>query len=227
MDPIINLMAVFLGAMLALGTTYFFEKRQVHQRELGVAYSLIFKIQYLVDQIVKMDNGIGLQIRNARQSGFSGGAWQIITDFVGFKEPSESIFADELALIARTKDVELVTKVRELESGHSILLNSLSKICELRVKLSEAGVGHFVDGRTVSYAISEDELPAIAPIIINLDDLSASFESMIPRIAQQARETAGKIGGHLKSHYKFQHFISLSFPSVDQESTEVQVGGED
>ncbi len=224
MNPLISLIAVFLGAMFAWVTSFYFETKRQKQRDLAVAYSLMFKVQILADEIWKLDLHLKEAIAQAERAGLNGPLWSKLPDIVGFQKEPERVTAAELALVAETRDITLVTKIRELESGHSILLQTFESIQGLRTQLPALKLGTSVEGRIVSYGGPAEDYPQYAHIFINLSDLSKELEEQVARIASNANFVAASLGNHLKEHYKFKKFLTLSvspdYSGIPERSTQ-------
>ena len=217
-SPLVNFVAVVLGGAITWITTRHFESKTKTEADLAQAYALVFKIQFYADEIWKIDRQIKAAKERSAAEGFEGPLWSKLYDIVGLDESPERISSEELALVARTKDVELVAKVREIETGHAILKQTLSKIHQFRLHLSSSGFARSVNGRVVSFEGPPEKYAEIAPIIIGLNDLSEGLDDMCCRVSSNASDVAGKIGNHLKSNYKFENFISLTVPN-ESEST--------
>jgi hypothetical protein len=216
--PLVNFAAVLLGGALTWSTTYYFEREKQRDQKLATAYSLLFKVQHYVNEIMQIRDLVGESVAAAERSGATGPLWTKVVEPVGFSEKSIPISPDELSLLARVGDVELTMEVRDLESGHSILRSALDRMFALRRELRDAQPGSSADGRTISFEVDEKSYPGVAPTLINLADLSTHLESAIPRIASQAIKTGNQLGPALKRHYKFGHFIALSFDSEEEQS---------
>ena len=134
----------------------------------------------------------------------------MLSDTLGFNPSTEPITALELALIADTQDTGLVMNILELESGHSILLQAITRIQELRSRLTDLKLAVAVDGRTISFGGPADEFPNYAHLFIHLNDISNGLDEQAVRIAENARTVAGSVGEHLKAHYKFKKFVTLT-----------------
>lgn len=215
-DPVITVVSVLVGAGLAYFTTNRFEQKKLKQEQLATAYSIIFKVQKMLDDLLKIEMHLDETKKEASAAGVEGSPWSTMTDIIGFTNSDISVNADELALIAVTKDSDLVMKVRELESGHGSILSALRKLGELRDDLARSGLITHVDGQTFSFEASELEYAQIAPTLINLETLANSLTPMLPRLIAAGKETAHELGPHLKKHYKFEHFITLSFPELQE-----------
>ena len=220
LNPIINLSAVLLGAVLTWITAYTFEIKKENQRDLAIAYSLLFKVQHFTNELVQLEREVYLGIQRAEADGADGPLWTKLVDLIGFRNEPVTISAEELALVARTRDVALVMKIRELESGHLIIMSVWSKISLFRRQLAETDLAESVKGRVVTFAASPEQQAKIAPLMINLNDLSEGLKRDLPRIASEARSLAGKLGAEIKRHYKFKHFVTLHIP----DPTEIQKG---
>ena len=210
-DPMITMLAVLFGSILAWVTSYYFELKKLKNEELSIAYSLIFKVQHFANELVQLERQVKEGIERAESEGAGTPVWTKMVDVVGFKGDPESINSKELALIAKTQDLDLLMKIRELESGHHIMVSVMSKISEFRIRLADTDLAEAVSGRTVSFAASPDQYPKVAPLLISLNDLSAGLATDLPRITKSARELANRLGPTLKKYYKFKHFVVLSF----------------
>ena len=163
-SPLVNFLAVVLGGLLTWATTRHFEQKRQRNQDHALAYALVFKIQSLTDEIWKIDREIKNAIKRAAAENFHGPLWAILDEIIGLDESLERISAEELTLVARTKDADLVIKIREIESGHTILKMVLAKIHELRASPDLRKHAKSVKGRVVSFAGNQEEFPAIAHI---------------------------------------------------------------
>lgn len=200
--------------VLGAGLTYFvtnrLEARRLKEQQLGQAYSLFFAVQKMFDDLVKLLRHIAEAKAQAKAEGFSGPLWAILDDVVGYSEIKLSISPDGLALVAATKDVDLLMGVREVESAHRIYLEAIHTLAELRKGLESSGLQTAVEGKTVSYGATPEQYAKIAPTIIRLETLSASIDTGLPEAVERAREISERLGPHLKEHYKFKHFIFIA-----------------
>lgn len=211
-NSVITLVAVLIGGGIAWATTLHFERAKSHERDLGLAYGLLFKVLLYTDESVKLDLHIKDAVQAAKERGFEGPLWSRLPDILGFKQSPESISADELALVARSKNADLVMKILEVESGHSIVMQSFRAIQELRLKLHALNLDKTTDGRVVSYVGSGSLAAEAAPITASLDDLSDGLEGQVERIAKKAQDITAKLCEHLISYYKFKDFMRASVP---------------
>lgn len=212
-NSLITIASVLVGGGLAFSTSWCFARRIEKDRELSVAYSLMFKVQKFTNNLMQLNQHVAETSKAASEAGVDGPAWARYADIVGFTGLDAVIHADELALIAKTKDAQLVMDVRELESAHSIALSAISKIQEMRDELGKSGLIKKVEGQTVSFEASQEQFANIAPLLINLETLASGTFASLPEMAEHASQTCMKLGPHLKKHYKFRHFINLA-PSV-------------
>ena len=219
-NPLINIVAVLMGSGLAWMASYFFEKKKQDQTDLATGYSLMFKVQEFADEITQLEKAVGDSYSGAQAEGVEGPAWTKLNNIVGFNRIANPVFSEELALIARTKNHQLVMDVRELESGHRILKSVLHEISSLKTNLEAMNLGRSVEGKVVTFGIGKAEFPSVAPTLIGLNELSEHLDKILPRISEHARQTATELGPFLKKSYKFSHFISLSF-SDGVEQTQV------
>ncbi len=139
-EPLTNFGAVLFGAGLAWVTTHLYENKREKERRLSVAFSLLFKIQSLTNEIAQFDGIVKESQAGAAADGVTGPAWTWLNSTIGFDGVQESINADELALVAMTRDTEFLMQVREVESGHRILLGVVREIEELRGRLESANL---------------------------------------------------------------------------------------
>lgn len=220
-EPAVSVGAVLLGAALAWGTSYYFENKRLKQAKKGIAYSLVFKVLLLADEVWKLNREISSAMGRPEDGDAKSPLWTRLQDVIRFDENPERITAQELALVADTRDADLVMKVLEFQSGHSILMQAIGRIQELRNQLNDLDLAQSVDGRTVSFGGPVEEYPKYAHIFIHLNDLSDGLETQAARIANTGRELAGKLGPHLKRFYNFDHFVTLTMAPPTQSSNEV------
>lgn len=215
-----SLLGVLIGAALTYLITRSFERGRIKDLQLGQAYSLVFAIQKMTDDLLKLDQSIKRARAEAKDAGFEGPLWTILDDVVGFSDSDISIPEEALALVAMTKDVELLLGVQEVQSAHRIYLSVLQTLAEQRRKLESFGLQTAVEGKTVSYGATPEEFAKVAPTIIRLEGLSKSLEEGLPKAVSHARDISSRLGPHLKKYYKFKHFISMSFAVGEEAETE-------
>lgn len=210
----LNALSTLLGVLLGAALTYFvtsrFEEKRLKEEQLGRAYALLFALQKMTDDLFKLHRQILVARARAAAGGFEGPLWAILDDVVGYSGASVAITPEALALVAMTKDVDLLMGVREVETAHCIYLEALSKISQLRAKLEDSGLQIAAEGNEISYAATSEEYPRIAPTIIRLQGLSDSIEERLPHAVEHARQIGERLGPQLKKHFGFKHFMSLT-----------------
>jgi hypothetical protein len=219
-DPIVNLGAVLLGSILAWSTSYFFEKTKEKQQNLAIGYSLMFKVQEQADEIWQLEKAVHDATSGAHRDGVEGPLWTKLNNIVGFNRSHNPITSEELALLARTKDQKIVIDVREVESGHRILKSILDEISSLKKEIEKLDLGTAVEGKVVTFEVTKQQYPKVAPFLIGLEELSEHLDKMLPSVSTHARKTATALGPFLKKNYRFKHFISLAF--ADKETNPLQ-----
>jgi hypothetical protein len=219
LNPASTLMAVLVGAALTYFSTHIFERRRINEERLARAYGIIFAVHKMTNDLIKLNDHLAQCIGEATQAGISGPTWTKISDIIGFSDSEVSIPPEDLAIVAITRDVEMVTEIREIEAAHHSYIKSMFKLSELRQKLDASGLHTAVQGQVVSFEATPDEYLKIAPTIINLETLTNSLLEGLPRAVLQAKNVASKLGPHLKSYYKFKHFIVLAFPGSEPVAT--------
>lgn len=212
LDPLVNFLAVLLGAFLAWATSYAFDKKSEKNRDLALSFSLIFKMHELCERIVRLDAHMTECLARAQQDAFDGPLWGVMLEAIGFGPEPPPINADELALIARTKDDELVMQLREVEMSHRICFDCYNRIIERKKMLSTSGLITEVAGETVSFEATQQEVANLAPLFIELEGSAMGLVDLLPRATKNAKEVASKLGPKLKAFYKFDHFVSIAFP---------------
>lgn len=209
-----GLIGVVLGAALSYFVTYQFERRRTRAQQLAKSFSLMFAVMKIADDLTKMEGEIRAAVAKADAAGVRGEVWTKLTISVGYSEPI-AIPADDLAIVALTRDQELTTQVGEIESAHRIYTEAVRALAAQQEKFEAFGLHTAVDGQTVTFEANEAQLVRAGPTIIRLRTLAESLCTGVPRAAKQARAVAAKLGPHLKRHYKFKHFIELRFPETE------------
>ena len=142
-------------------------------------------------------------------------ALAVLEDLIGYeRRPAPT--AEQLALVAITRDVDLLAGVQEIATAHSIYVESLHRLFELRSGIDWGGLKTLLDGREVSYLGTPEDSARIKPTMIKLDDLSEAIENQISEAAAKALKTSSEIGPHLKRHFKFGHFITMAVEDTPQ-----------
>ena len=207
-NPVSTLLAVLVGAGLSYWSTTYLDRRKDKDIRLGQAYALMFQVQSMTDDLVKLARQIALARQSAPQEAAGVPLWMILDDIVGYTE-REAITPESLALVAVTKDVELLVGIQEVEAAHRIYLDCFARMAELRRNLESTGLQSSAHGNCVTYVASQEDYPRVAPILIRLEQLSQELEVRLPEATQHARVISAKIGPLLKTHFRFEHFVSL------------------
>jgi hypothetical protein len=211
LNALTALAGVLLGGSLTYFVTWQFEQRRKKENVLGRSYSLMFAIMKFADDLTKMEQDLHTGIAKAEAAGVYGELWAKIPINVGYSDPV-SIPAGDLTVVALTRANDLTTQIGEVEAAHRIYTQCFRRLDELRVEFRSFGLETGVEGETVSFEADQTQLVKIAPTLIQLRTLSAAIAEGLPRAGNQARAVAQQLGPHLKKHYKFKHFVSLSFP---------------
>jgi len=217
-----GLLGVVLGAGLSYFVTYRFERRRVHDDRLTKSFSLVFAVMKIADDLTKMEGDVQAALAKALAQGVEGEVWTKLTFGVGYSEPI-SIPPEDLTVVALTRDQHLTMEISETEAAHRIFLDSMRALQSLQDKFESFGFHKAVDGETVTFEADQEQLARAAPTIIRLRTLSQSMCAGIPQAAKQARELAGKLGPHLKSHYKFKHFVQMTYPDASPAAPDVAI----
>ncbi|MFL6724818.1 MAG: hypothetical protein ACJ8E3_08180 [Sphingomicrobium sp.] len=208
----IGLAGVLLGGLLTYLVTYQFERRRTKNERLGRAYSLMFAIIKLSDDLTKMEQDVQSGIAKAEAAGVHGELWAKMPINIGHSDPV-SVAAEDLTVVALTRDTDLTTQIGEVEAAHRIYTQCFRRLDELRIEFRSFGLETAVEGETVSFEADHAQLVKIAPTLIQLRTLSDAVATGLPDAAKQARDVAERLGPHLKKFYKFKHFLVLSFPA--------------
>jgi hypothetical protein len=216
-----TLLGVLLGAALTYFVTRRIEASRTKEQQLGHAYSLLFTVQKMSDDLVKLERLIAEIKAEAKREGVEGPLWTILDDVVGYSKAEMSVSPEGLALVALTKDTDLLMGVMEVESAHRIWLTSLHRLAELRAKMDSSGLQTKVEGKIVSYGATPEQYAKIAPTIIRLETLSKGIETGLPKSVETARFVSERLGPLLKKHFQFKHFMSIAFqtPNADEPCT--------
>jgi hypothetical protein len=204
-----GLLGVILGAALSYFVTYRFERRRTRDDRLAKSFSLVFAVMKIADDLTKMERDVCAALEAAKAQG--GDVWTKLRPGIGYSEPI-TIPSEDLTVVALTRDQDLTLQVSEVEAAHRIYLVSMKKFQSLKDKFESFGFHVAVKGETVTFEADEAQMVRASPTIIELRTLSQSICEGLPPAASQAREIAAKLGPHLKRHYKFKHFVEMSFP---------------
>lgn len=211
-DPIVNFLAVLLGAVLTWVVTYHFEKLRTRDANISAAYRLFFKIQMLTERATKLERHVQACLSRLADGAPPEDSWTHLGRIIGFSKKPEDITADELAIIAIHGETDFVTKIQEMEDGHNILFEVFEEIQRLReiVRPHVSIVARTGDIATVE--VDQSRLRQLTPEITALETASVSLIEMLPEIASEARSIATELGHKLKKHYGFKH--SLEYPEA-------------
>jgi hypothetical protein len=209
-----GIVGVVLGAALSYFVTYQFERRRLQNERLARSYSLVFAVQKITDDLTKMERDIRAGIATAKAAGVEGEVWTKLRFGVGYSEPI-TIPAEDLTVVALTRDNDLTTQIGEVENSHRIFLDSIRTLQALMEKFESFELQTSVQGEIVSFEADAAQQALIAPTLIRLRTLSQSVCSNLPAAAAQARDVAARLGPHLKDHYKFKHFVVMTFSTEE------------
>lgn len=212
LDPLVNFLAVLLGAVLTWAVTHHFEKLRTRDANISAAYRLFFKIQILAERATKLEQHVQLCLSKLADGTPPENSWTHLGRVIGFAKSPEGITADELAIIAIHGESGFVTKIQEMEDGHHILFEVFDEIQKLReiVRPHVSIVSRSGDVATVE--VDRKLLQQLTPEITALETSSVSLIEMLPEVASEARAIATELGRKLKKYYGFKHF--LVYPEV-------------
>jgi len=219
LNALTGLAGVLLGGLITYFVTYQFEKRRTNDERLGRSYSVMFAVLQIADDLTKMEQDITAGLAKAAATDPPAEFWTKMPTSVGFSDPIVIPSAD-LTVVALSRDQGLTKEVGEVEAAHRIYVQSMLRLEQLREQFQSFGLGTDVQGNTVGFEANEAQLVQIAPTLIQLRTLGDAIAEGVPPAAKQARSVAERLGPHLKSHYRFKHFISLSFPQAGGQTTE-------
>lgn len=221
-DPVwltsaVALLSTMVGGAVTYWTTHHFERNRDKQKNLSLAYSLIFTAHQMAEDIVKIRLHISESFSQAELQGIRGAPWTKLQDVIGYSEIEMKFSSDEMALIAQTHDQDTLMSLRELENSHRILLTRMRIISNLRNDLSKCAQIVNIQGSVAESQI--DSTGNSARLIVNLDTISHNLLEDVNEMAENAVRTLEPLGKSLKNHYKFEHFIEVSFPEVENFTT--------
>lgn len=215
-DPLTNLFAVLLGGVLTWLVTLHFQRRVEKQRDVGLASSLILKVQELVEECYQIEKLTMESISEAEKIGITGPAWTKFSRVIGFNSGIEPINYDELGLLSKFKGHALLMDIRELQMGHRIAMSVLDRIFQLRSELEASDLTRNVSGKVVSFKATDEQAAKYAHIKIEIDSLSEQFVSMVSEVKTHALKVAGEIGPFLKKGVDLEEFLTLTIPIENQ-----------
>jgi hypothetical protein len=85
------LIAVILGSVLTYFVTNRFETKRAKEQQLGQAYSLLFSVHKMSDDLVKLQQIIVETREKAKAAAVEGPLWALMDDVVGYSRTSYSI----------------------------------------------------------------------------------------------------------------------------------------
>lgn len=207
-----SLLLLLLGAGLTFLTQFLFERKKEREQNRRAAWSLLHSVQAMTEALIGLDQVRAESIVIAEAKGRAHlSLWQNWQEKIGFGDPAMKFSADELIVLSSMHDGAFTTKVREIESAHRIFLKAAETLSELRAALGQHCT--FATGDTLA---SLNPPPSALPIIMKLDTLSESLESLLPDAVVDAKAVASKIGPRLKKHYKLKKFATLDYSGMEE-----------
>lgn len=139
--------------------------------------------------------------------------WNWLVTSIGYPEPI-TIPADDVTVVALTRDQTLTSQILEVEAAHRIFLACMNALDGQRNKFEAFGLQSKATKKgTVSYVWNEEDNARVLPTITRLQTLSKSLCEDLPKSARKARQVSEKLGPHLKQHYKFKDFVETKWPT--------------
>ena len=213
-NPLTNLVALLIGAALSYFVTWTFERRKEKREQKAHAFGLVFALQNICNDLIQLTNLVR-DVAITRTDEFKAGVklWQLMPISFGW-DREVNVRPAELALLADTKDNDLVNSVQEAASAHRIYTRAAIRIGELKVQLAEVASATASNGDSVSFESDGPERARLTPIISQLEGLSEKLSDDLGEATHRAMECARAVPSKLKDHYNFDHLVGLNFISL-------------
>ena len=143
--------------------------------------------------------------------------WQLLP--ISFGWDKEIVLQPaELALLAGTKNHELVTKVQEANSAHRIYTRAANRVGELKLELANSGLAASASGEVIQFEATSAQYAGIAHVINQLEALSEKLGSDLAEATHQAVECGRQVPKVLKDFYTLEHLVGLVFDEIEDSS---------
>jgi hypothetical protein len=198
LDAAAEMFPVILGAVIAFATTWWFALRAERERKLSLGYSLFFKASNVANAIYDIERTVR-EHWSMEDSGFMPHRWMRTKIPTGFDWARRAEFEpDQLALLARAGEFELINDLLEMARGHDLLYSitgEYAKRHELLVQeFRRRSRVEGVEGNRVSSSITSEDVAFLQPDIIVVEDLMSQIEAKSGDVAAFARKVSSALG---------------------------------
>lgn len=198
----IGILGALLGAAVGGGIAHLnawrFATRQEKRERLGLAFSVVFKVQRAMETLRQARNHVQDGMNQAAQNNWP--LWQGLMPFFGTDNSERLQFnPSELALFAQMNDAEFANKLQELSTVHNLTADLLREYRARRERFSEGAAKYgkvMVEGPVASFESAE---PGMFLQALELEQYAQSLASITGDGALHALDCAGAVCGKLKA----------------------------
>lgn len=162
------------------------DKRQILERNKGLARSLIFKLVRIHSDMVGFKSHVEEGVANAAQNDLELG-WQSLRA-IGNLPERISFSSDEMAYLLSLGNDDLFNKVLSLDVVHSSTIGIFELYKERRLALTDMLSASAMEGAVGTTELNDSQLAFFAPKFAELDLLVADMKSRVDTDAMESRE---------------------------------------
>lgn len=218
LEPLVNFLAVLLGAGLTWKVTAHFEKKKEREENLKSAYSLFFKCIEFTERVLKLKEILDDAEARRPTHVHIRDTWNYIGEVAGFGQAPERITGHELAILAARGESEFVTKIQELQAGHTIVFDTYERIQKNRAIVRPIIRVVARNGDTITAEVDVEQMRQLTPEIVAMETGMEALLAMIKDIASEAQNVTGALGAKLKQHYGFANTVIYNPKPVSAET---------
>lgn len=212
LDPMVNFLAVLLGAGLTWAVTAHFERKKEREENLRLAYGLFFKCIEMTERVIKLKQILDDAEARRPNDIHRRDTWNFIGEIAGFGQVPDRINAAELAILATKGESGFVTKLQELQSGHAIVFETFDRIQANRSLVRKIIKVVERNGDRITAEVDVEELRQLTPEIVALETGVEALLEMIDDVTREAKIATSDLGVKLKRHYGFPNTVIYELP---------------
>ena len=188
------LLGTVVGGMIALASNLYFARRKERDERLALGYSVLFKVQKIVDLVRKVRQHVN------RSPSPDDQAWRAISSLHGTRGEPVEFTPMELAIFARKKDTEFTQILMDAASYHGLMLELVEEYNRRKQTLSDAMsevVREHPEDPT-SFKIEGEDLTRLRPKILETNSVALNLRNVANDIAFPLDVLRGQTGPRIR-----------------------------
>ena len=192
------------------------QREEEHSRVRSAqANSLLFKMIRIHSNFHLINRHFRESFERADTSGFKGEPWQFVIPIANPPSPV-NFTADEMGMLLSLKDDDVFNNVLSMDSVHNGLVEVLNVHQERRSSLSEALPVEEADGKIVSSVLSEKQVLALRPKLIEINELVHAIRDEAQRSEQESEVAMFALQELFKAKMGISYTIKLKTDAAEK-----------